>query len=367
MDSLGEVLRRNRESQGLTLEQVSEATHISVSYLQALENEQMDAFPADVYARGFLRSYASFLGLDAVPLLERFQALRSPPPSETTGPRRRQGRASTAPAAGRAARSQRDRPASAAGPPLDEDSSADLAGAAPSLARRTARTQRTSSPERRLPSSGSLFPYSDDRPAKGPWAALILIVLLLALAATWLFGPLHGLRSLRAMGSHFLSRPSKKQPAARPHPAKVHRVPEVPHATPRPDAPLTLVLQSTGWVFIQVTSDYGKERVYQGEWYPGLQKTWWGRKRIDVYADRGNNILATFNGKQIGRLAVRRQRVWRSFPPANPPTPTSEAAGPATTGGAVSSPMGSSSAGGAAAPAAGSTSAGTVPQAMPGP
>ncbi|MCA1595904.1 MAG: helix-turn-helix domain-containing protein, partial [Chloroflexi bacterium] len=82
MSTLGDVLRRSREEQGLSIQHVSDATHISVMYLQALESEQMDAFPADVYARGFLRSYASFLGLDAAPLLDDFQTLRAPPPSD---------------------------------------------------------------------------------------------------------------------------------------------------------------------------------------------------------------------------------------------------------------------------------------------
>ncbi|MDR5709038.1 MAG: DUF4115 domain-containing protein [Armatimonadota bacterium] len=74
-ERIGEFLRRRREALGLTLEQVYAELRIPVKYLEALEEERFDLFPASHYARGFLRSYATFLGLDPEPLLPR-----SPPP-----------------------------------------------------------------------------------------------------------------------------------------------------------------------------------------------------------------------------------------------------------------------------------------------
>ncbi len=64
MSKLGEWLRAAREARELTLEQVAEATRIPLHYLQALESERFDAFTSDLHARGFLRSYTSYLGLD---------------------------------------------------------------------------------------------------------------------------------------------------------------------------------------------------------------------------------------------------------------------------------------------------------------
>jgi cytoskeletal protein RodZ len=76
MDEIGHILREARENKGLTLEQVQERTRISVRYLSALESGRYDAVPTPVNARGFLRNYARFLGLDPQPLLDRFQALQ---------------------------------------------------------------------------------------------------------------------------------------------------------------------------------------------------------------------------------------------------------------------------------------------------
>lgn len=70
--SLGDILQRARLAQGLSLEQVEQQTHISRRYLDALENERFTVLPAPVYARGFLRTYASFLGLEPSKLMPLF-------------------------------------------------------------------------------------------------------------------------------------------------------------------------------------------------------------------------------------------------------------------------------------------------------
>jgi hypothetical protein len=70
---IGESLRRARSDRGLGLEEVSDATKIRVRYLRALENEDWGALPAPAYARGFLRTYASYLGLDADVLVEELR------------------------------------------------------------------------------------------------------------------------------------------------------------------------------------------------------------------------------------------------------------------------------------------------------
>ena len=69
---LGETLQRARQARGLTLEEVERDTRISRRYLQALENENFGLLPAPVYARGFLRTYARYLGLEPANLLPLF-------------------------------------------------------------------------------------------------------------------------------------------------------------------------------------------------------------------------------------------------------------------------------------------------------
>ena len=64
MFEIGNSLREARARQGLDVAQVELATKIRGKYIRALEEEQFDSLPAEPYVKGFLRTYADFLGLD---------------------------------------------------------------------------------------------------------------------------------------------------------------------------------------------------------------------------------------------------------------------------------------------------------------
>jgi cytoskeleton protein RodZ len=64
MKSLGDTLMTAREERGISMDQAVHETNISRNYLEALENESFEEFPAEAYLVGFLRNYADFLGLD---------------------------------------------------------------------------------------------------------------------------------------------------------------------------------------------------------------------------------------------------------------------------------------------------------------
>lgn len=71
---VGEVLRRTREYYGLSLEDVEKSLRIRASQLAALEEGRVDQLPGRVYAIGFVRSYAEFLGLDGDKMIHLFKA-----------------------------------------------------------------------------------------------------------------------------------------------------------------------------------------------------------------------------------------------------------------------------------------------------
>jgi len=71
--TVGEILLEAREKAGLSLEDVSGETKIPRRMLEYLETDNFDAFPARVYARGFLKSYAELLGLDVDYILNKFE------------------------------------------------------------------------------------------------------------------------------------------------------------------------------------------------------------------------------------------------------------------------------------------------------
>lgn len=79
MSELGKTFSQARVARGLTLEDCERDTRISKRYLDALEREDWKVFPAPVYSRAFLRTYAQYLGLDASALMRMFQANEDPP------------------------------------------------------------------------------------------------------------------------------------------------------------------------------------------------------------------------------------------------------------------------------------------------
>ncbi len=66
---IGHALKRARVEKNLSLAQAEEETKIRQKYLLALENENFNAIPGRVYAKGFLRNYAQYLGLNAEELV----------------------------------------------------------------------------------------------------------------------------------------------------------------------------------------------------------------------------------------------------------------------------------------------------------
>jgi hypothetical protein len=62
---IGSSLREARMRRKLELSQVEQDTRIRAKYLMALEDDRFEALPEPAYAKGFLRTYADYLGLDA--------------------------------------------------------------------------------------------------------------------------------------------------------------------------------------------------------------------------------------------------------------------------------------------------------------
>lgn len=67
--TIGETLKQARLDRKITVKTVSQATAIRAKFLEALEADDFESLPSPVQARGFLRIYAEYLGLDAEPLL----------------------------------------------------------------------------------------------------------------------------------------------------------------------------------------------------------------------------------------------------------------------------------------------------------
>lgn len=78
METFGPYLRRMRALKGRTLEELAAHTRIDARYFQALEDEQFNRLPREVFVRGFVRAYARALGLDEAETFRLFDEAARP-------------------------------------------------------------------------------------------------------------------------------------------------------------------------------------------------------------------------------------------------------------------------------------------------
>lgn len=75
-ESVGTYLRRHREAKRMSVEEVSRATRVPMSSVERIEADRFDELPGEVFVRGFLKSYARSVGLQAEEVLARYTASR---------------------------------------------------------------------------------------------------------------------------------------------------------------------------------------------------------------------------------------------------------------------------------------------------
>ncbi|HVL81807.1 MAG TPA: RodZ domain-containing protein [Actinomycetota bacterium] len=71
---IGRALRVERERKRLSLETIARATMVSTQYLEAIDDDRLHDLPSGAYAKGFIRAYANYLGLDPVPFIRAYES-----------------------------------------------------------------------------------------------------------------------------------------------------------------------------------------------------------------------------------------------------------------------------------------------------
>lgn len=81
--SVGALFKQKRQEMNLSLKEIENATSIRVAHLQAIEEGEMSKLISPVYAQGFVRQYAAYLGIDAEKLIkENAQQFKRPDPQD---------------------------------------------------------------------------------------------------------------------------------------------------------------------------------------------------------------------------------------------------------------------------------------------
>src|SRR5471030_3167345 len=86
MSAFGENLKKERETRGISLQEISDHTRIGVRQLRAIEEEQLDQLPGGIFNKSFVRQYARYLGLDEDRIVAEYMKGLGASPEAATGP-----------------------------------------------------------------------------------------------------------------------------------------------------------------------------------------------------------------------------------------------------------------------------------------
>ncbi|MDF2635390.1 MAG: putative transcriptional regulator [Pelosinus sp.] len=78
MQTVGEILRSERERKGLSVKEIELATSIRTIYITAIEEGNYTIIPGEVYLKGFIRNYANFLDLDSQQIVDLYRQSQNP-------------------------------------------------------------------------------------------------------------------------------------------------------------------------------------------------------------------------------------------------------------------------------------------------
>ena len=227
-------------------------TKIRAKYLRAMENEEWDLLPGEVYVRSFLRTYADFLGLDSRALLDEFRRRYESPSDHEPPPIAPPGR------------ERRDR-------------------------------------ERRRHSSGGV--------GIPPWA-LVLVVLVIVAAVLYIVGKHYGQNSNNSAGVHHTTTTKKHKHHRRHHAHHHHAVtkhPKVPGVVT-----VALTATSTTSTFICLENAHGVHLV-DGEYAAGQSiPNATGKKLLLTVSSPSVTIKA--NGKTIANTVTSAPVTYRILP-----------------------------------------------------
>lgn len=240
---IGERLRNAREARGWSLADASELTRIRAVFLQAIEDEQFDHLPGKTYVRGFLRTYASSLGLDPEELFDAYHMRFDAPVQPIVG-------------------------AHAVEVPI----------------RPTARQSRL----RRI---APLFV-----------AVLLLILIVFAFDFARRMQALNSPASVPLSPPTTVQQVPPPPPLARPGPEPAQGT-AAPAETPE-RAPLILVVRASQETWIRVVADGG--RVFQGLVPAGETRSWNAQRTMTVRVGNPTGVALEVNGESVEPPSQRR-------------------------------------------------------------
>lgn len=274
---VGEILRREREKQGLSIADVAKETSIRDVYLEAIEKGNYDELPGDVYAKGFIRNYSRFLQIDGDSLLEQYDAERNivkvvqPADIPVTG----DNKGSKKSFFGRKDKKEADIAVKA-------DSSDGYAGAAP---------------KKNLFAAGDEYRHSLEREEKSGSKKFLILL---------------GIMAVFLGGVYVAFMDEGTDPAAVKTPAvQKEKVVEQEKVAPvkYDGVEITAKMLENCWISVKVDG----QPAFEGTVEKGKDMSWKGKERVEIRAGNAGGIQINFNGQDVGTLGEVGQIADREF------------------------------------------------------
>lgn len=311
---LGDTLREAREKQGLTYKDIEKGTSIRALYIEYIEKGEYDELPGDVYTKGFIRSYANFLKLDANALVQAFTterhkgaapAAQQKPSAPKAAPEKPQAKKSAAPSVQPAAKPVEKAEKAAKAETIEKDEKPAEQPAAPKqeAAPRKAPVQpktvavkpQSKQQSKKAPASKPAAPrftaqdFNEPKRSNGKLIAIVAIVLVV------LAGAVYALSG---------SDDSAKKPATQ-------QTQQVEAPAPKTYDGVEVTATFTADCWLEVKAD-GKT-VYEGTLKKGDSQTWKGTDKVTVRVGDAGAVSFSVNGKDLGTAGKTGQVANKTF------------------------------------------------------
>lgn len=311
---LGDTLREAREKQGLTYKDIEKGTSIRALYIEYIEKGEYDELPGDVYTKGFIRSYANFLKLDANALVQAFTAERhkgaapaaqQKPAAPKAAQEKPQAKKPEAPSAQLAAKPVEKAEKAAKAETIEkaekpsEQPAAPKQEAAPRKApvqpKATAVKPQPKQQPKKAPASKPAAPrftaqdFNEPKRSNGKLIAIVAIVLVV------LAGAVYALSG---------SDDSAKKPATQ-------QTQQVEAPAPKTYDGVEVTATFTADCWLEVKAD-GKT-VYEGTLKKGDSQTWKGTDKVTVRVGDAGAVSFSVNGKDLGTAGKTGQVANKTF------------------------------------------------------
>ncbi|MBQ1868526.1 helix-turn-helix domain-containing protein [Selenomonas sp.] len=260
---LGDLLRSERERQGLSINDIEKGTSIRALYIESIEAGDYSQLPGEVYTKGFIRNYANFLKMDADAMVKRYM--------------------------------EENHPEKVAAQEEAEAAAAQKAAQEP--VKTAAKAQSFS--------TGDDFRERVEKSHKNQNMLLIVaVVLIVAVAGFFLLGS--------------DSKPAAKSPAPAQTSSQQAKAPAAEQPEKKAEAPkktegVEVVAKFNDACWTQVKAD-GKT-IYEGTLQKGKTETWKAKEKLVVTAGNAGAVELKINGKDSGKMGEKGQVAEKIYTP----------------------------------------------------